>query len=252
MRDYKNLPEIKRRPILKTIILILIFIIVIATLIAVDVALKRLPNILKVTHVYVKGVRVLSKDELFNDLSINASLLKVNKDEIYNKLSRKRWVEKVRMTKIFPDTILIDIKEKKPYMMLKMKDKQYLLDKNGNIIDLYHPLLPIDISKLLLIKQMNENINSKIYKDIYEQCKYIKNKLENISYVKLLSNHYMVVNMHCGIDIAFDPSHNNKIYIDNLNKVWNNLVTKKNNIYLVDACYKKVIVIKWKKGRINQ
>jgi hypothetical protein len=99
---------------------------------------------------------------------------------------------------------------------------------------------------------MNKNTNSEIYKNIYEQCKYIKNKLENISYVKLLSNSYMVVNMHCGIDIALNPSHSNKIYIDNLNKVWNNLITKKNNIYLVDACYKKVIVIKWKKERINQ
>jgi cell division septal protein FtsQ len=126
MRNYKNLSEKKQRPIFKTIILILIFIITIATLTAIDVLVKRFPDILKVTHVYVKGVRVLSKDELFNDLSINASLLKVNKDEIYNKLSRKKWVEKVRMTKIFPDIILINIKEKTPYMMLKMKDKQYL------------------------------------------------------------------------------------------------------------------------------
>lgn len=254
MKDYKDLPKKRRqKPFLKVTILILIFIILIVTLIAVDVALKKLPDILKVTHVYVKGVRVLSKDELFNDLSINASLLKVNKDEIYNKLSRKKWVEKVRITKIFPHTLVIDIEEKKPCIISEIKNKHYLLDRNGNIIDLYRSSLPIDISRLLIVKQMVNNINSRMYKSIYEQCKYIENKLGNINYVKLLSDHYMIVSMKCGIDIAFDPSHCNKRYVDNLNKIWSDLITKKNDIYLVNACYKKVVVIKWRRhGKENR
>jgi len=106
--------------------------------------------------VYVRGVKVLSKDELFDGISINASLLKVNRDEIYNKLSRKKWVETVRITKIFPHTLVIDIEEKKPCIISEIKNKYYLLDKNGDIIDVYCPSLHIDLlnkcSKIQTVK----------------------------------------------------------------------------------------------------
>ena len=254
MKDYKDLPKKRRqKPFLKVIILILIFIILIVTLIAVDVAWKRLPNILKVNHVCVRGVKILSKDYLFDGVAINASLFKMNTDEICGKIGSKKWVKKVRITKIFPHTLVIDIEEKEPCIISEIKNKQYLLDRNGNIIDLYRSSLPIDVSRLLIVKQMVNNINSRMYKSIYEQCKYTENKLGNINYVKFLSDHYMVVNMKCGIDIAFDPSHCNKRYVDNLNKIWSDLITKKDDIYLVNACYKKVVVIKWRRhGKENR
>ena len=248
MKDYKELTKKEvKNPFLKALTLILIFVISTATVIAVDVALKRFPDILKITHVYVRGVKVLSKDELFDGISINASLLKVNRDEIYNKLSRKKWVETVRITKIFPHTLVIDIEEKKPCIISEIKNKYYLLDKNGDIIDVYCPSLHIDTSKLIFIKQMFKNTDSKIYKSIYEQCNYMESRLGSINYVKLLSDHYMVVNMKCGIDVAFDPSHCNKRYVDNLKKIWSNLMKKRNDIYLVDARCEKVMVVKWRR-----
>jgi cell division protein FtsQ len=254
MKDYKYLPKKRRQTSFsKVIILVLIFIILIVTLIAVDVAWKRLPNVLKVNHVYVRGVKILSKDYLFDGVTINASLFKMNRDEICVKIGSKKWVKKVKITKIFPHTLVIDIEEKKPCIISEIKNKHYLLDRNGNIIDLYRSSFPINISRLLIIKQMVNNINSRIYKSIYEQCKYIENKLARINCVKLLSDHYMVVNMEGGIDIAFDPSHCNRRYVDNLSKIWSDLITKKDDIYLVDACYRKVVVIKWRRhGKKNR
>lgn len=63
------------------------------------------------------------------------SLLKLNKGEVAQRLMASPWVQEARLYRRLPNRVLISIVERKPFLVLKYKQQNYLLDADGYVID---------------------------------------------------------------------------------------------------------------------
>jgi len=80
------------------------------------------------------------------------NILLVDSSSLQKAILSYNWVEEARIRKIFPDTLKIEIKERKPVAVLKKKN-YYLIDKAGIPLEIYSS--PSD-SKLPLLIDSND------------------------------------------------------------------------------------------------
>ncbi len=88
----------------------------------------------RVREVEVEGCRKIPKETLLSLMVIDGmpNLFSVKLKEVVKRLESHPWIEQVRVRKVFPHKILIQIEEKKPMAIIQLEELYYI-DTKGEI-----------------------------------------------------------------------------------------------------------------------
>jgi cell division protein FtsQ len=104
----------------------------------------------------------------------------VDLDRVRNQLLQYGWVEEARVSRRLPDTLVVDIVERKPSAIWQSNGKLSLIDKKGVVLEEVAadamPNLPLLIGK-------NANRQSAMLDDLMERVPSLKKKVEAASWV---------------------------------------------------------------------
>jgi hypothetical protein len=88
----------------------------------------------RVREVEVEGGRKITKETLLSLTAVEGmpNLFSVNLKEVVSQLESHPWIDQVRVRKVFPNKILIQIEEKKPMAIIQLEELYYI-DFKGEI-----------------------------------------------------------------------------------------------------------------------
>jgi len=89
-----------------------------------------------VKNIELKGLRLLGEESSLNLLNIDrkANIFKILPDDITSKLHASNLIEKIKVTKKYPNSIIIDVTEKKPFLQLAHQGRFYIYDKSFSLL----------------------------------------------------------------------------------------------------------------------
>ncbi len=209
----------------------------------------------KLKYIYVTGNNIINSNYLISNLKIddNTKLSKQLQIEVYNELRQNPFIDSANVAIIKPDTLYIDIKEKKPLCLIEFNNRQLFFADNGQYITDSIDPKKINTNKILHIKMSNltPQINNK--STVLDLVKLYKklDKLEKISYISMEGNKFDVF-LENGIMVKADMK--NCDYdksMERLKMIWPKLMPDIQKIESVSICYPDRIIIKWNTKEIN-
>jgi len=72
-------------------------------------------------------------------------LLLVSLADVEGRLSENRWIEGANLRKKMPDSLVVEVKERQPVMLLRRDEGLFYVDRSGTVIDLYDPAREADL-----------------------------------------------------------------------------------------------------------
>ncbi len=102
-----------------------------------------------VKEIVVAGNYHLDEADVISSAGINmgAPLFKVEFSDLDQRLRENAWIKKVALRKQYPGTIMINIEEAVPKALLSRKDRLYLIDAEGELLERIEgettPFLPV-------------------------------------------------------------------------------------------------------------
>ncbi|MBU1627881.1 FtsQ-type POTRA domain-containing protein [bacterium] len=99
-------------------------------------------NYFKVKNIEINGLKLLSEQEgrsLLNFIN-GINIFEIKYDFIKERLIALNFIQNVQVTRKYPDTIIIDVSEKNPFIQLKYGNRYNLYDKNlSNLLNFDQP-----------------------------------------------------------------------------------------------------------------
>ena len=94
-------------------------------------------NRFEIKKIIIENNEILREKELIQDLSFlyNKNIIFLNTVEIKKKLKQKSFIEGLKIKKIYPSTLKIEIFEKKPIAIIIDENKKFFLGKNNDLIN---------------------------------------------------------------------------------------------------------------------
>lgn len=91
---------------------------------------------LNIKKIKIENNYILSSDEIEKklDFLLSENLFLMNIDEIHRSLKELDFIDSFSVKKIYPNTIKINVIEKKPIAILQNKKKKYYISDRGDII----------------------------------------------------------------------------------------------------------------------
>jgi len=201
-------------------------------------------------NVYVNGNSVLSARYLAS-VGIGKfykQLSSYKESKIYSNLISIPWIEKASVAKIYPDSIIINVVEKKPKAIIYLNKKAFILDKDGNIISDYSNNLRLP-SRIERIYVNNKSFlsNKKLIKSVigfYEKL----DKIAKINYIEIVSDSYQIAYLENGLKVGINSFGCPSVALINFKRKLPYLLSVKNRLESVSICFSNKFVLKWKKG----
>jgi len=72
-------------------------------------------------------------------------LLLVSLADVENRLAENLWIEGANLRKRMPDSLVVEIRERQPVMLLRRDEGLFYVDRGGTVIDLYDPAREADL-----------------------------------------------------------------------------------------------------------
>lgn len=114
------------------ILLILIF------FIAITIFLLLYTDLFLIKEIEVIGNDYVKENEIskISNLGLGMNIFKFNRGEIEKKISAHSFIKKVKVTRTYPDKVLISIEERKVACIIPFMDQQFLyIDKEGIVVE---------------------------------------------------------------------------------------------------------------------
>ena len=168
-----------------------------------------IPSLIAISFLYNKELYLLHnskniiignqfyyKDEIISKLDYSSSLLKINLKKIQNNINDLSLIQSSKVSRIFPNTIVVEIIENEPLLYFKSINNNFLIDTNKTFLPVNDrvqksykiPELKIasnEIDSISLLKNYDEIINVIKYSKLN-----FSNFYKNISYVTVHPNKY--------------------------------------------------------------
>ena len=200
--------------------------------------------------VYVNGNRVLAASYIAKE-GIGEFFKPINYyklSSIYMSLVSDPWIKSARITKIYPDTIVINILEKRPIALVYTPKGAVVIGKDGYIIDKYSPILklPSSVCKIK-IKQESFLKDKNLIKSVitfYEKL----DKIAKINYIEIVSDSYQVAYLVNGLKIGINSLDCPSDALKRLRESLPYLLSLKDKIESVSICFNNKFVVKRRKG----
>lgn len=93
----------------------------------------------------IQGGQRLSPQEIaaMGGVSVGTNVLGVNIAEVQRRIAASEWVESVSVTRVLPDGLIIDIKEREPAFLTRRDEQLYYADINGQ------PIAAVGVDKFI-------------------------------------------------------------------------------------------------------
>jgi cell division protein FtsQ len=72
-------------------------------------------------------------------------LLLVSLADVESRLSANHWIEGTNLRKKLPDSLVVEVRERRPVILLRREDGLFYVDRSGTVIDLYDPERETDL-----------------------------------------------------------------------------------------------------------
>jgi cell division septal protein FtsQ len=72
-------------------------------------------------------------------------LLLISLTDVEGRLSENLWIEGANLRKKMPDSLVVEVKERQPVMLLRSEEGLFYVDRAGTVIDLYDPAREADL-----------------------------------------------------------------------------------------------------------
>ncbi|MBC8414558.1 MAG: FtsQ-type POTRA domain-containing protein [Nitrospira sp.] len=101
------------------------------------VSLQALRDKFYVRDIVITGNYHLDRDDIIasTGLKLGEPLLRLNLEDLNNQLLQNSWITHVVLKKKFPGTVLLDVKEAVPRALLSIRNKKYLMDETGDLLE---------------------------------------------------------------------------------------------------------------------
>ncbi len=136
----------------------------------------------EVRRVEVVGVDRVDQMKIY-DIALNQqnrSMAAVDLDAVRSELMRYGWIADARVSRRLPDTIVIDIVERKPSAVWQSNSKLALIDKNGVLLE---RVTPSTIPDLPLVVGPNANRQTKALDTLLEETPALRPLLTGATWV---------------------------------------------------------------------
>ena len=159
---------------------IIIYLFIFFTLVTINNT-KNSNNFYKIKELNIKGLNTLETKKIYNDLSIfkNSNIFSFNKEEILKKIYSNKTVENLKVFKIYPSTLDIEITKTKFLAVTKKDNINYLIGANGNLIKGNNTNL--DLPFIFGNLDLKDFLN---LVEIIENSKFKFNEINNLYYFK--------------------------------------------------------------------
>jgi len=93
----------------------------------------------------IEGSQRLSREEIgeMGGVSTGLNVLSINIAEVQRRIAASEWVESVAVTRVLPDGLVIEVKEREPAFLARRDEQLYYADVNGAII------APVSVDKFI-------------------------------------------------------------------------------------------------------
>ena len=124
----------------------------------------------RIKELNINGLNSLETNKIHNDLKIfkKMNIFSFDKHNILKKIYSNKIVEKIKIFKIYPSTLNIEIKKTKFLAITKKNNNDFLVGANGNLIKVNNTILDlpyifgnIDVNNFLYFKEVIDNSNFK-------------------------------------------------------------------------------------------
>ena len=134
-------------------------------------------------NIYIIGEKNIQKNIILNSIEPKKykNIFDVNLIKIHNNLLLNEWIETVQVKRILPNSIKIQITEKKPLAIWQTKLGNKLITKDGSVISIANP--NIFKNKLPIIIGEKVNKNAHLIIQILKQIPDLYNNIWSISYI---------------------------------------------------------------------
>lgn len=181
----------------------------------------------EINNFKIKGNKKLTNSQIINSSMINIgeNIFRINKKEAINNLKKKSYIKNVDISRKLPDTIEIDITERKAILFIQKLSSFLLIDEEGIILeqkDNNEEQLPVFIGLDTQNVNLGDNmfstkLNSDIIDLIYESLNL--NIINLFDKVDLKTKDEINIFLKDGIYVAFGTLDNVKYKLGLLNEI---------------------------------
>ena len=111
----------------------------------------------RVRQITVQGCRALHEEQLlaWAELRQGVPLLKLRLPEAEQRLRQQPWIEQASIRRVWPDSLVVDVKERRPLALIKLEDQPELryVDQNGMVFAAVEPGQDLDFPVITGISQ---------------------------------------------------------------------------------------------------
>ena len=175
-------------------------IILIPTIIIISFLYSSNFNLLEHSYTLIKGNSFYYDEELLSKIHCKKSLLEIEPKIIQNQLNQLEYIESAKVSKIFPNTIFIEVIENIPLLYFKNNNDLIILDYKETILPVNDKVKQFfDIPIIILNNQQLNNsnltkINLNLFQEIISTIKYSKINFNSfysdLKKIIILDNHY--------------------------------------------------------------
>ncbi len=177
-------------------------------------------------EIEISGNRQLTYVQLTEIMEVNPgdSILQLNMSDLHARIQGNPWIQEVSIKRVFPDRLVVNLKESQAYFWLQDQDRLCYADENGRVITAISPGRYVSLPILYLEGEQRNH-------DLKTVVSFLENRsfpfsLQDISWIRAKESG--------SVEMRIEPSRIN-ITLDKdllssgprrLNKVWADLVAR--------------------------
>ena len=97
------------------------------------------------SNLRIEGSHRLGRDEIaqMGGVSAGQNVLGINIADVQRRIAASEWIESVAVTRVLPDGLVIDVREREPAFLTRRDERLYYADATGQII------APVNVDKFI-------------------------------------------------------------------------------------------------------
>lgn len=115
-----------------------------------------LPNF-NLAEIKVSGLEIISEDTIISTAALESgtNIFKINTDKLKDALKKNTYIDDVKIKRIMPNTIAIEVTERKVAFYIEGAEGNYVIDKGGRVLGKKETIDSIDVLRIEGIVEEN-------------------------------------------------------------------------------------------------
>lgn len=150
---------------IKRVILVVFRIFLILAVLAGIFAFLFISPVFNITEIKVENASKISENTYItiSEIQIGENIFKVNKSRVISLIKHEPYVDEVEVTRNFPGTILLTVKERSPEYLIEKEGMYIYIDKNGYALETSSEKLDLPILKGIITDLNTLTMGDRLY-----------------------------------------------------------------------------------------